>query len=567
MGGIQAEQKNTPVDLADLRASLRSAIEHHVYADKKTKPFVSPFGTIPKWSFDFRTLLLSGDTLDNIAELFWQEMGEQTPFQVGGLETAAIALISGIVMKAKADGVSLKGFYVRKSRRRDGFQKHIEGNLGNEKVILVDDALNSGRSMMRQVVALEAEGKAVSALWVIVRCQKLEYYSFFHERGIKIHSLFTLDDVPQTGGLLKNAFATSIKPNSAFTVEWKFTSPNPAYFHVIPKSAPAIDTERIYFGADNGAMWALNQNDGSVAWQYQTLFGAGKKRIFSSPLLFDSTLYFGAYDGNFYALDAKTGKKKWMYMEADWIGSSPCAASDLGLVYAGLEFGLWKKRGALVALDAKGGEKRWWQSVPSLVHSSPLYLPRPRIVACGSSKGIAYAFDAMSGEPRWTYKTNGAIRGGFAYDESRDLLCFGSEDRYLYVLKGTTGELVYKIETFESVYTTPLVDSGRLFCGLLDKRMICIDLDLGTTPWEFWTHGRIFSTPIIVDGKLFFGANDGRFYELDAETGREIGYFQASERIVNKAAYNSATVKFFVPTYANEVYCLARKSPHPTITV
>lgn len=52
--------------------------------------------------------------------------------------------------------------------------------------------------------------------------------------------------------------------------------------------------------------------------------------------------------------------------------------------------------------------------------------------------------------------------------------------------------------------------------------------------------------------------HDGRLYELDVGTEKNIPYFQTTERIVNKVAYNPATKRFFVPTYANEVYCILR---------
>ena len=116
------------------------------------------------------------------------------------------------------------------------------------------------------------------------------------------------------------------------------------------------------------------------------------------------------------------------------------------------------------------------------------------------------------------------------------------------------------METLEPVYSTPLVDNGKLFFGLLDKRVMCIDLDSGAVLWTFGTSSRVFAGPLMAEGRLYIGGNDGRFYELDPQTGAETGFFQATERIVNRAAYNPATKRFFVPTYANELYCLERKS-------
>ncbi|HEV3245023.1 MAG TPA: PQQ-binding-like beta-propeller repeat protein [Candidatus Paceibacterota bacterium] len=544
----------------ELLEKLRAEIIERAFATNENRHIISPRGVDMTWIFDFRPILLS-KTLDTICELFWRRLQGEGSFQVGGLETAAIALVAGMAMKGREKGGDLHGFYIRKSRRKDGFQKGIEGDVGQEPIILLDDAMNSGKSIMRQIKALEAEGKKVRAVCVIIRFRDVSFYEEFAKRGIKIISLFTLDDFPASEGM--KVFAVRSRPMIAppkdgFDIEWQFASDHPSYFRILPKSAPAIDETRLYFGADNGILWALNQFDGSVAWKFRTLYGTGDKRIFSSPAVWNCTVYFGAYDGNFYALDASTGKKKWVYLEADWIGSSPVVAEDLGTVFVGLEFGLWKKKGGITALDAKTGEKKWWHEMETYVHSTPGYSRKSGIVVVGSTEGNVYAFEARNGKPLWTYKTEGAVRAGFAFDEKRGIVCFGSEDKYMYALKIKNGELVHKIETLEPIYSTPLVHEGTLYFGVLDKRMFSVDLDTGAVNWKFWTMSRIFSTPVIADGRLYFGSNDGRLYELDPKTGAETSYFQTTERIVNKIAYNSGTKRLFVPTYANEIYCLTR---------
>ncbi len=545
------------------RARLHAALSERALMTNHEQRMVSPTGSPSTWFFDFRSILLEGQILDDITALFWDQLKAERPFQLGGLETAAIALVAGLVMKASEGGASLTGFYIRKSRKKDGLQRMVEGTLTDEKIILIDDGLNSGKSFIRQIELLGLLGKKVHAICVVVRFRDLSYYRYFTEQGIKIFSLFTLDDFSQTGGVAEymrvNAPSVAAEPRDYFTAEWKFESADPSYFHILPKSAPALDDERVYFGADNGTMWALNQKDGSVAWKYQTLFGAGTKRIFSSPVVFDGMVYFGCYDGNLYALNAKTGAKEWVYREADWIGSSPCIASDLGVIFIGLEFGLVKKEGGIAALDLKTGEKRWSQTVPTMVHSSPAYSRKYGLVVVGSSRGTVSAFDAKTGALQWERSTGAAVRAGFAFDDDRGVVCFGSEDKYMYVLKTGTGEIVHKVETLEPIYSTPLVENGKLYFGLLDKRVLRVDLSKGSVEWIFWTASRVFAMPVLIDGQLYIGSNDGRLYVLDARTGKETGFFQATERIVNRVAYNPVTRRFFVPTYANELYCLTRK--------
>ncbi len=560
-----AKRKNTE---KELQRKLKDVLAKRALVTAKEARIISPAGKPQSWLFDVKGVMLEGHVLEMLAELIWRTLKPELPFQLCALETAGIALVAGVIMQARKDGVEVNGLYMRKSRKKDGLQKIIEGRPNDEKVILLDDATNSGRSLIRQIEALKLVGRKVHAVCSVVRFRDESFYDYFRESGISMFSLFTLDDFPATGGTKKFARANEskapAKPHVYFKTDWKFGSENPSYFHVVPKSAPTLDERRVYFGADNGTLWALNQSDGSVAWSFKTLFGAGEKRIFSSPAVSKGFVYFGAYDGNVYALDAETGKKHWVYLEADWIGSSPCVAEDLGLLFVGLEFGLIGKQGGIAALNATTGERKWWQIFETHAHSSPAYSKKHGVVVVGSSAGAVYAFNAKTGKPIWKYATGGAVRAGFAFDDERGLVCFGSEDKNIYALDIKNGKVVHAVPTMEPVYSGPLVENGRLYMGALDKQVYCIDLNSGAVLWRHWTHSRVFASPVLVEGNLYIGSNDGRLYELEPETGKETAYFQAPERIVNKIAYNPQTKRFFVPTYANELYCLSKKERSST---
>ena len=545
---------------SDHKAMVHSEITEHALITKNERELVAQDGGEFRWFLNIKGVILKPNVLNAISELFWEHLKDTGPFQVGGLETTAIALVGGVVMKAQEHGRSLNAFYSRKSRKVDGIQRQIEGALTDDPVILLDDGLNSGKSIIRQVEVLKAAGKKVVEVCVIVAFRDASYYEYFTENNIRIWSIFTLADLPKTGGLLASELSRTPAPTVPFEVQWKFSSEDPRFELVLPKSSPVVDTERVYFGSDNGTMWALNQSDGSVAWSHKTLFGSGKKRIFSSPALFDDALFFGAYDGNFYALDTKTGKKKWINFDADWIGSSPCVAEDLGVVFVGLEFGLWNKQGGIAAFDARTGERKWHATVESYVHSSPAYSKKFNMVAVGSQNGDIFAFNAQTGTLLWQFKRPTDVRGGLVFDEDRGLLIFGSWDHTIYMVDAQTGTYVRSLETYQPIYSSPFLFGGRLYMGLLDKRIVCIDIDTAQVNWQYQTESRVFATPTIIDGKLYCGSNDGRLYELDPLTGKEISFFQTTERIVNKIAYNGSTKRIFLPTYANELYCLTRKN-------
>ena len=543
-----------PADATGLRSQLQTLIKERVIFRREGGAAIFNKGSKQEWIFDFRSVLLDPVFLGLAADIFWERFASKYPFQVGGLESAAIPLVSAIVMRGIERGTPVHGFYIRKSRKPEGLQKIIEGELTDDPIVLVDDLINKGGTFVKQIEILKREGKKKPAsLFAFVRFRDLSEYGFATQEGIELVTLFTLDDF---GIMLKPS--PPLPDRAAFEVLWAVRSPNASYFHRVPKSGPVIDEKHVYFGADDGVMHAVDQKSGEEVWRFKMLgFGTKGKTIFSSPALHDGLLYFGAYDGNFYALDAATGKQIWMYMDADWIGSTPVVAPDLGLVYVGLQYGLLNKKGGIVALDAKTGEKRWeYADIPGNVRSSPAYSKKYGVVIVGSRDGAAYCLRARDGELMWKYQTGGEINGSFAFDEERGNVVFGSLDGHVHLVSVSDGVLAKTISIGTGIYSTPCIHEGRAYISSLDKRVYCLNLATLEFEWTFVSDGRIFASPMTANGRVYVGSNDGRLYELDAKTGKNIAFFQTSERITNQIAHNAKTQRFFVPTYANEVYCL-----------
>lgn len=539
---------------------LKELIEQEVFIPKGKERFVSPQGVESNWLFDFRRVLMKPRVLYALSALFLKEFKSVLPFQIGGIEVAAIPFITGLAMALSEQGYDVNAFFIRKSRKKDGLLKMVEGNVNAEKIILVDDLINTGKSFIRQVEVAEALGKKVHAVFSILRFREEKNYSYFHDRGIKVISLFTLDDFAETLGVANMTDKKDPPVPTPFKVEWYFKSEGADFFHVIPKSQPVIDEHRLYFGSDTGILWALNQKDGSMAWKRQVGFAPKAKHIFSSPALHDGMLYIGAHDGNFYCFDTKDGGKRWMFAEADWIYSSSCIVAELGLVVVGLEFGWWRKKGAVVALDLQTGEKKWEYQIGEYVYASPSYSKEHGVVLCGANNGTLYALDARRGILLWNFETGGEVKGRAAIDDERDRVIFGSLDSHIYIVRLSDGKLMHKISVEGGIWSDPLIHETRVYVTSLDKNLYCIDMASGTIVWKFYAQARIFSSPLLAEGKIYIGSNDARLYELDPSTGKETAFFQAVERITTATTYNPKTKRFLLPTFANEIYCLKKDS-------
>ena len=325
---------------------LREAIRKHAFVQAKRGAVIGGnerTGKRSEWLFDFRALILQPKWLDRYAEIFWEHYASKYPFQVCGMETAGIPLVAAIVMKSVARGTPVNGFYIRKSRKRQDLMKQVEGTPTDEPVIIVDDLINFGGTKEKQIKILEEAGKKVLEIFVLLRFRDVSAYGFAALRGIAVSSLFSLPDFNLP---LLSAQAPET-PRDSFEIVWHFKGA-PASFHlVVQKSAPVLAAERVFFGADTGTFYALDQKNGEIVWQFEAGKHPEGKGILSTPAVHGGVVYFGAYDGNVYALDAKTGAKKWVNRDTDWIGSSPSLAPDLDLLFIGLEFGLWRKRGGI----------------------------------------------------------------------------------------------------------------------------------------------------------------------------------------------------------------------------
>ena len=505
------------------------------------------------WIFDLRALMLQGAWLDRYAEMFWDLYKEKLPFQVGGMETAGIPLVSAIVMKGIERGTPINGFFLRKSRKRQGLMQDVEGTLTDEPIVLVDDLVNSSSTITKQVDILHKRGNRVSDAFVMIAFRDDAAYSALLQKGVALKHLFTLKDF---GKPLLRSDGPEV-PKESFAQIWKFTSPDPSRHLVVQKSTPLLHKGKLFAGFDDGHFRALDAANGEIVWEFSVGKHPVGKSILSSPTIADDIVYFGAYDGNVYALDTKTGKNIWTYGEADWIGSSPDLAPDLGLLYIGLEFGLFRRRGGIAALDLRTGARRWMAYHADLTHASPLYIREESLVVIGSNDGVLYAYDAKSGQLRWKFATRGDIKTRPAYDPTRRAVIVASLDGIVYSLSARDGTPIFAFEA-GPIYSTPLVSGDVAFVSSLDKCVYAIALASGKKIWIFETGGRIFASPMLADSSLWIGSNDGRLYELDPSSGKLLNFFQATERIVNKITYDNDTKNFYVPTQANEIYCLQR---------
>jgi outer membrane protein assembly factor BamB/orotate phosphoribosyltransferase len=544
---------NKPVESKTATAGelLFSAIRDRAILRAEDQRLISPSGTNNTWLIDIRRLFMDAKLLDGVADLFWDMCADALPFQVGGMESAAIPLLSAILLKGVVRGTPVNGFIVRKERKTHGTGELIEGTLSAEPVVVVDDILNSGNSLEKVRVILEEAKKTIALAFVLIDYHSPKGEAWRNKYGVRIRAPFSLAQ-----------FGLSIeKPEppmkASFRSRWSFAAPDPNFFHRVPKSFPATDGKRVYFGSDCGTFWCLYARDGSVAWKFP-VNARGHKNLWSAPALHNGKVYFGSYDGNVYCLDSETGAEVWRFIGADWVGSSPALAPDLGLLFIGLEFAVEGKRGSIVALNLANGEKVWEHMTKRYTHASPAYWQERQLVACGSNDNEMFLFDATSGAIRWRFETGGSIRHAPAFDVKRGRLVTGCADGRVYIIDVGTGKEVWSVQTDNTIYTVPLVVEDTAYIGSTDKYFYILDLDRQVVMKKIYAASKIFSPPRLLDGRIYFGACNGMVYELERVTEEITGTQQLPDAITNALTYNSETRDFYALTYVNQLFAFAR---------
>ena len=166
---------------------------------------------------------------------------------------------------------------------------------------------------------------------------------------------------------------------------------------------------RLFFGTEDGTVYAMRTDDGSVQWKFQAR-GAAKGGL----ALRDGKLYFGTYGGHVYAIGQRSGKQVWhagtsgatFGLRAGNFYATPAVA--FGRVYIG------NTDGNMYSFSAATGKLAWRRKTGSYVYASPAVAQVPGTkptVYFGSYDGTFYALDARTGGTRWAFRDGGKISG------------------------------------------------------------------------------------------------------------------------------------------------------------
>ncbi len=333
---------------------------------------------------------------------------------------------------------------------------------------------------------------------------------------------------------------------------WSFNAP------AAIQSSPAIVNGVVYFGADNGYAYAVNEATGKEVWNCSISGSA----ITTSPAVSSDKVFFGI-NQNLIALDAVTGDLLWNISIGSWgVATSPTIAGNT--VYVGVGSDMY-------AFDAtsQNGQSLWIYSDGGAAISNPvvsngiLYFPAGAaifainatttnsegellgyynttatacpsltvtggLVIAGDNSGNVYAFNAtVSGATLWTYDSGSnapmlAAANGVVYVARRNMYA-----DVLTALNATTtntnGERLWgrEDESF-SINAAPIVANDIVYFaydGSLYAFNATSSISSGNYQqlWSDWSV-TVKSPMAVADGVLFATTNAGTLYAYASST-------------------------------------------------
>ena len=149
------------------RSQLLSLLKKE--AVKKGRVVLSS-GKVSSYYLDGRLITLSSKGVYLVANLILDQIKDRNIVAVGGPTLGADPIVGAVLALATKKGRGLAGFIVRKNIKKYGMQHLIEGPTmrRGSRVILVDDVVTTGKSLIAAKRALHKKGIVVDCVIVIV---------------------------------------------------------------------------------------------------------------------------------------------------------------------------------------------------------------------------------------------------------------------------------------------------------------------------------------------------------------------------------------------------------------
>ncbi|MCC6752319.1 MAG: PQQ-binding-like beta-propeller repeat protein [Deltaproteobacteria bacterium] len=317
--------------------------------------------------------------------------------------------------------------------------------------------------------------------------------------------------------------AVSLRPTAVMSLRWQRRLVQRRFLDYRPQewAAATLDARGTLYVGSSARRFLAIEASGRVRWSFPT--GGG---ISSRPLYVSSrdTVYFGANDGKLYALDARTGQLRWSYTTQGTILHPPAEAAGLLLFTTNED--------RVYAIDAATGKWRWQyeREAPEgftidghagvTVHGGMAYT--------GFSDGVVAALRVTSGEVVWTRSLGGDNPEKRFLDVDATPVIAGRQlvtatySGGVFALSPENGSVRwhFPVEGASSVAAR----GGRLFLAAPRVGLVALDLS-GRQLWRQALAKGVPSAPVVAGPYVFLTGTEMGLCVASARSGRLLQVF------------------------------------------
>ncbi|MBI2657326.1 PQQ-binding-like beta-propeller repeat protein [Candidatus Woesearchaeota archaeon] len=456
----------------------------------------NPDSFVPKWIFDLREVVLTPEGARLASILLYDKIKDVDFDMIGGTSIAAEPLVASLVLHFYSKGKNVPGLIVRKQPNNFGLRKKVEGPIQDgKKVVIIDDAINAGNSMLDAIESLNKEGCSIVKIVTLLDFCK-SGHSRLKEADYPIDSVFTLEDF----GLEKRVLHRyGHKPKLTKIEAHKNEN---EMLKEINKSVcgEAADFKLhdgfIFAALKDGSLYCLHNADYSVKWKLElgdsisapVFIDDGTAVVSASSGLGNSMVFF---------ISIEEGKvSKYLRLKGD-IRSEPVLYKDSYFICAG---------GNLYKLSKDNYEISLIFEANSAL-SAPIIDEATETSYISSSNGDIYAFD-LKGKQIWK-NHYGKIKAKPLIKD--DKLVFVSEANVIFCINKGNGNLVWFSELKNSAFDIKLMPDS-IAVGCFRGYLFFLSISNGKILSSFKLSNHSIKEIKNHSGKLSVKLEDGNYY-------------------------------------------------------
>lgn len=158
--------------------------------------FILSSGEHSDYYFDSKKLTMTPIGACTVALWFIIKLRKFNINRIGGMAISAIPIVQSVITLSFNYNFPVRGFYVRKDKKKHGAQRIIEGDIPKGiscKVAIVDDVVTSGDSIIQAIEAVKSEGhEVVKVMCLLDRSQGGK--EKLAELGYELESMLVMKD-------------------------------------------------------------------------------------------------------------------------------------------------------------------------------------------------------------------------------------------------------------------------------------------------------------------------------------------------------------------------------------